>query len=218
MKLAEGSFAHACLRLFRNPRIADLFPEYLIQTHCIIRTTVPLMEAASGEARRRAATDPVAAGVATYLTRHAEEERDHDEWLLEDLAVLGTDRSEVLARVPSPTVASLVGSQYYWALHYHPVSLLGYFAFMEGYPPAPSLIDELVLRTGFPPEAFRTMAKHGELDGDHRKELDEAIDGLPLSREQDVLLGLSVLSGLPLLARSIEEVLETARAPADVTV
>jgi len=218
MTLAEGPFARACLRLFRNPRIADIFPEYLIQTHCIIRTTVPLMEAASGEARRRAAVDPVAAGVASYLARHAEEERDHDEWLLDDLAVLGVDRSEVLARVPSPTVASLVGSQYYWALHYHPVSLLGYFAFMEGYPPAPSLIAELLSRTGFPPEAFRTMAKHGELDGNHRSELDEAIDRLPLSHEQEVLLGLSVLSGLPLLAASIEEVLETDRARADLTV
>ena len=176
------------------------------------------MEAASGEARRRAAVDPVAAGVASYLARHAEEERDHDEWLLDDLAVLGVDRSEVLARVPSPTVASLVGSQYYWALHYHPVSLLGYFAFMEGYPPATSLIAELLSRTGFPPEAFRTMAKHGELDGNHRSELDEAIDRLPLSHEQEVLLGLSVLSGLPLLAASIEEVLETDRARADLTV
>lgn len=202
------------MRLFRNPHVGDLFPEYLIQTHCIIRTTVALMEAALAGARRRAGTDPVAAGVATYLIRHIEEERDHDEWLLEDLGVLGVDRSIVLARVPSPTVASLVGSQYYWALHYHPVSLLGYFAFMEGYPPAPGLIDELVARTGFPPEAFRTMAKHGELDGDHRKDLDEAIDALPLTREQEVLLGLSVLSGLPLLARSIEEVLESSSARA----
>jgi hypothetical protein len=213
MKLAEGPFAHACGRLFRSPRVAELFPEYLIRTHCIIRATVPLMEAAVREAGRRAPDDPVAAGVSIYLARHAREEADHDEWLLQDLVTLGVSRSDVLARVPSPTVASLVGSQYYWALNYHPVALLGYFSFMEGYPPAPSLIEYLIERTGFPPAAFRTMAEHGELDGNHRDELDETIDGLPLSRDQEVVMGLSVLSGLPLLARSIEEVLEVP-APA----
>lgn len=208
MTLAEGPFAHACRRLFHSPRVAELFPEYLIRTHCIIRATVPLMEAAVREAGRRAHDDPVAAGVSSYLARHAREEEDHDEWLLQDLATLGVSRSDVLARVPSPTVASLVGAQYYWALNYHPVALLGYFAFMEGYPPAPSLIEYLIERTGFPPEAFRTMAEHGELDGNHRDQLDETIDGLPITRDQEVVMGLSVLSGLPLLARTLEEVLE----------
>lgn len=196
--------------------MADLFPNYLIRTHCIIRTTVPLMEAVLGQARVMADTDPVAAGVAIYLAKHLEEERDHDTWLLEDLELMGVDRSKVLGRVPSATIASLVGCQYYWALHYHPVALLGYFAFMEGYPPTTTLIEDLIVRTGFPRKAFRTLVEHGELDTHHRDELDQTIDSLPLTRDQEAVLGLSAMSGVGLLARSVEEVLEAGLARAAV--
>ena len=44
-------YAHACQRLIDHPRLTDLFPEYLISIHSIIRTTVPLMDAASSVAR-----------------------------------------------------------------------------------------------------------------------------------------------------------------------
>jgi heme oxygenase-like protein len=206
--LVDGPFFAACGRLFTHPRIVDLLPPYLVRTHSIIRATEALMEAARDRARALAEADPVAAGVAAYLAKHVEEERDHDDWLLEDLQVLGLDGSEVLARVPSPTVARLVGQQYYWALHYHPVALLGYFAFMEGNPPKASFIEDLIVKTGYPREAFRTLFEHGELDQHHRDELDRTIDSLPLSREHEIVLGLSAMTTVELVTRSIEEVLE----------
>ncbi len=193
-----------------HPHIADLWPAYLIRTHLIIRATVPLMELAAEHARAMAEGDLVAAGVASYLEVHSEEERDHDEWLLDDLELIGQDRAAVLTRLPSPTVACLVGSQYYWALHYHPVAVLGYIALMEGYPPPPELIEDLIARTGYPREAFRTYAEHGELDPHHRDELDQTIDSLSLTREQEIVMGLSAMSSIGFLARSIEEVLEDA--------
>jgi hypothetical protein len=210
IELAIHPFGVACTRLMTHPRIADLWPEYLVTQHAIIRATVPLMEAGAERARAMADDDPVAAGVAVYLARHSDEERDHDEWLLDDLELLGMDRATVLGRLPSATVASLVGCQYYWALHYHPLALLGYISLMEGYPPAPELVEDLITRTGYPREAFRTFAEHGELDPHHREELDEAIDSLPLSPQQEALLGLSAMSSVEFLARSIEEVLADA--------
>jgi hypothetical protein len=210
IELVDYPFGVACTALMTHPRISELWPEYLATQHAIIRATVPLMEAAGAHAGTLADADPVAAGVAPYLAEHAEEERDHDEWLLEDLELIGVEREHVLRRVPSPTVARLVGAQYYWALNYHPVSMLGYLSLMEGYPPPASLIDDLIERTGYPREAFRTFAEHGELDTHHRDELDETIDSLPLTREHEVLLGLSAMSSVELLTRSIEEVLEEA--------
>jgi hypothetical protein len=116
----------------------------------------------------------------------------------------------VLGGVPSPTVAALVGSQYYWVLHVHPVAILGYLAFMEGFPPAQRLIEDLIERTGFPREAFRTLEEHGELDHGHRDELYRTLDELPLSRQQEMLLGVTAISGLGLLTQAIEEVLDEA--------
>src|SRR5207237_3301598 len=106
------------------------------------------------------------------------------DWLLDDLEVLGGGRAAVLARPPSPTVAALVGAQYYWILHYHPVGLLGYIGVFEGYPPSPAMIDGLVASTGYGRDAFRTMIAHAELDPGHRDELDRLLDELPLTPEQ----------------------------------
>jgi len=211
--LVNPPFGDACGRIVHHPRIVEVFPQYLIRTHAIIRTTVPLMEAASERARAMSGADAVAAGVATYLERHVEEERHHDDWLLDDLELMEIDRAAVLNRIPSSTIASLAGSQYYWALHCHPVAMLGYLAFMEGFPPSNALIEDLIRRTGFIREAFRTLAEHGELDIGHRDELDELIDSLPLTPDHEILLGLSAISTAELLTRPLDEVLEMFPAP-----
>lgn len=206
--LASGPFGQACARLVTHPRISEVWPEYLIANHAIIRATVPLMETTRAVAL--SADDAVAKGVAAYLDRHIMEELDHDQWLLEDLEMLGVEPERVLGTVPSPAAAALVGSQYYWVLHVHPVAILGYLAFMEGFPPARSLVEDLIRRTGFPRESFRTVVEHGELDHGHRDELDRIIDALPLTEEQEILLGVTAISGLDLLTRAVEEVLEDA--------
>jgi RimJ/RimL family protein N-acetyltransferase len=193
-----------------HPLIRDLYPEYLFTSHCIIRASVPLMEAAREEAITRAGGDPVAAALAPYLEQHIPEEQDHDEWLLDDLQLLGRARSEVLVRLPSPTVAALVGSQYYWIFHYHPVALLGYIAVLEGYPPSTAMIDELVAGTGYPREAFRTMLAHAELDPGHAEELDELLDELPLTREQSAAIGLNAMSTTRVLTEAFGEMVGSA--------
>jgi heme oxygenase-like protein len=200
-------------RLIAHARVRELYPEYLFASHCVIRASVPLMEAGVAEATTRADSDPVAAAVATYLEHHIPEELDHDAWLLDDLEVLGRPREEVLARLPSATVASLVGAQYYWMLHYHPVAVLGYIGVLEGHPPSPQMIDELEARTGYPREAFRTVAAHAELDPSHGDELFELIDSLALTREQAGVMGLSAMHTVDLYARALEEILDDAAGP-----
>jgi pyrroloquinoline quinone (PQQ) biosynthesis protein C len=150
----------------------------------------------------------VGAGLARYLEEHVEEELGHDDTLLEDLELLGVDRASVLSRMPSPAVASLVGAQYYWIHHRHPVAFLGFVALMEGHPPTPTLIETLISRTGFPPAAFRTFAEHGDLDPGHRDHLDLTIDALPLTAEHETIMGISAMHSAALLPPTIEELFE----------
>ena len=206
IELVLPELVGASERLMRDPRIAALYPEYLFTVHCIIRASVPLMETAQRRSRELAPKDPVSAALDPYFEEHIPEERDHDEWLLGDLEVLGKGRSSVLARPPSPTVAVAVGAQYYWILHYHPVGLLGYIALLEGYPPSPELLGELAERTGYDEAAFRTLAAHAELDPGHRDELDAVIDALPVTEEQSTVMGLSAISSVQMLARAVDEV------------
>lgn len=203
----------ASRRLVDDPRIADLYPEYLFTLHSVIRASVPLMETARERARKLAKEDPVCEILAPYLDEHIPEEADHDEWLLEDLELLCEDRSSVLARPPSPTVAAAVGAQYYWILHYHPVALLGYIALLEGYPPSIELVDELVDRTGHSRAAFRTLIAHAELDPEHRDELDAVLDRLPVRREQSTAMGLSAIYSVQMLARAIDQLRDGFAGP-----
>jgi len=198
-------------QLITHPRVAELYPEYLITMHGVVRASVPLMERARERALALGRGDRVAVATAGYLDGHIPEELDHDEWLLEDLQVLGYDRADVLNRVPAPTVAGLVGAQYYWIEHYHPVALLGYIALLEGYPPDPADITALVARTGHHPDAFRTVLAHAELDPGHRDELDELLDTLPLTDAQRTALGLSALHSVRALAEALDEIV--ARGP-----
>ena len=78
------------------------------------------MERALERAREAPAEDPAAAGLAAYLEHHLDEERGHDDWLLEDLEVLGVRARRSWRVRPRPCVAALVGAQYYWIEHYDP--------------------------------------------------------------------------------------------------
>lgn len=209
-----GELVRAGARLVGHPQIRELYPEYLFTGHCIVRASVPLMETARERARAMAPGDPVADGLASYLDEHIDEERDHDEWLLGDLEAVGVERSGILARPPSPTIASAVGAQYYWVLHYHPVALLGWIGLLEGYPPSTTMIEELMARTGYRPEAFRTLTAHAELDVHHGDELFETLDRLPLTEKQATVIGLNAMWSVHLLARAIDEVV--GRAPSEV--
>ena len=193
-------------RLCSHPDVRELYPTYLALSHGIIRASVPLMEAA----RRRGRSlpgDPVAAAVADYLDGHVDEERGHDDWLLDDLALLGVDPEEVVRRPPPAAVAALVGSQYYWVEHVHPVALLGYMLLLEGYPPSAATVDELRRATGHPAAAFRTLLAHADLDPHHGAELDAVLDRLPLTAEQRALLGVSALTSAALLTDALDGLL-----------
>jgi len=193
----------ACTALVEHPRLRELWPEYLVLQHQIIRATVPLTEAAL-ERTRELQGDPL---LVTYLEEHVGEELNHDEGLLEDLESLGLGRVEVLGRMPSAAVAALVGAQYYWIHHHHPVAFLGYVALMEGYPPTTELIETLAARTGYPEESFRTFAQHAELDPGHRDHLDETLDALPLGEQEEAAIVASASATAILAAKAVSEIL-----------
>lgn len=183
LRTALGLLLPSLTRTSRNfwdhESLALLYPRYLVMIHSTIRASVPLMETALAVTRERYQWDPVCEVLEDYLVKHIPEELGHDQWVLEDLERLGVPTDVALKAMPSPSVAALVGSQYYYIHHVHPVLLLGYIAVLEGYPPLESLAIEAARRTGYPIEAFRTLRKHANLDPFHRQDLDRTLDRLP---------------------------------------
>lgn len=193
--------------IFYHPKVKALYPDYLYCLHTMIRATIPLMETALARTRVMVA-DLLASKLGLYFEHHIPEEMHHDEWLLDDLEGLGFDRNEILRRPPSPTVARMVGAQYYWIHHYHPVLLLGYIMVMEGYPATVQQLDARFEPLGFPREAFRTLYKHAEFDHDHRDELHDLLDELPLSPELTGLLGANAIHTVRLASIALREIVD----------
>lgn len=210
LEIALPAVTSAGRRLVDHPAVGALYVDYLVLSHAIIRASVPLMVTALDRCRALPG-DPVARTVAGYLDGHVPEEQGHDDWLLEDLASLGVDPDEVLSRPPSATVAALVGAQYYWMHHVHPVALLGYVMMLEGYPPSVGTVGELRARTGYADAAFRTLLAHADLDPHHGVELDAVVDSLPLTGNQRTLLGVSALTSAQLFTEALTELVDGAR-------
>jgi pyrroloquinoline quinone (PQQ) biosynthesis protein C len=206
LDLAYPALAETASRLWADERVRELYPMYLTIWHGVVRSAAAIIGAACDRARVLAPDDEVAAALVPYFEHHGPEEAGHDVWLLEDIEALGGDRKAALERLPSPRVATLVGAQYYWLRHAHPVSLLGHMAVVEGYSPPAGFADRLMELTGYPRDAFRAIRRHERLDIKHKRELYELIDRLPLTREHEALMGIAGLHTLQSAVDVIEEI------------
>jgi len=208
IRLARVELDSVATALWTHPRLPEIYPQFLFRNHAVIRASVPLMEAAAAACQSSMDSDPLTAGMFRYLTHHIPEEAHHDDWVLDDLEVLGVDRGEVLARIPPPAVAALVGSQYYWIRHFHPVALLGFIAVLEGTPPSVEYFEGIADNTGISRKAFSNLLRHGMIDPRHRDDLDYALDELPLTEDHHALMGISAFQTIHLLARVVEDILD----------
>lgn len=210
VRFFQGPLMVASERFVSHPRAAEIYPEYLIWLLAIMRGIGAVMDIALARAAAMSATDPVALGLASYLEPHIAEERGHDAWVLEDLEASGADSTGIERRVPPAVIAELIGAQYYWVLHAHPVAMLGYLAVAEGGSSMAPMVKRLQVATAQADSAFRTLSEHADLDPFHGDEVYGVIDALPLTRELEQLITLSAMSTAGLMGRALEEVLETA--------
>jgi hypothetical protein len=213
IRLAEPRLDMAAYSFWTHPKLAAVFWEFLFVLYSSMRSTVPLIQAASRQAQSMASSDPVAAITAKYLTKHAEEELHHDEWLLEDMLASGIKPLAILDRVPPSSIASLVGSQYYWINHAHPVALFGYLIVLEGKSPCVQHLAEIQRRTGLPQVAFRTLLEHAQSDPKHYEGLNDTLDEMPLQRKHSALIALSAFQTIDKLGCVFEELLEVHNNP-----
>ncbi|HET8625510.1 MAG TPA: iron-containing redox enzyme family protein [Gemmatimonadales bacterium] len=215
IRLASARVQDLSWSFWNHPRLSEIFPDYLHTLYPSMRATVPLLELAAERARALEETDPVAAALVPYFIQHAREELHHDDWLLEDMELLGLDSGAAKSAPGPPDIAAMIGSQYYWLHYAHPVALLGCFAVLEGSPPEVEMLDRVAERTGLPPAALRTLYKHAQLDPHHRDDLDELLDSLPLTPEHSALLGISALTTVDQLGGILERLVGAA-VPAEV--
>lgn len=155
-------------------------------------------------------SDPVLQGFARYLGKHIPEERGHDAWILDDGEAMGLDRNDILSRLPTENATQIVGTQYYWIKHYNPIALIGHIATLEGDPPSAEFIEEVACRSGLSLACFSSHLYHARIDHQHRKDLDDLLDSLPLTEHHLAVIGLSALRTVGSMTRIMQEIVSSA--------
>ena len=176
LTLVAPALRGSAAALWRPEGLRARYGRYLAAMHCVVRASVPLMEQALDRCRDAGAGDRARQVLAARLPGHIADERDHDAWLVRDMAAAGLQPGAEVARLPSRTVAQLVGAQMYWVAHHHPICLLGYIAVLELHAPEPGLAELLADRTGLPAAAFTTVREHARLDGGHSRAVLDMLD------------------------------------------
>jgi hypothetical protein len=136
---------------------------FLRQAYHHVRHTVPLLQACGS----RLAADP--AGLQGAVAEYIEEERGHEEWILDDLRACGDDAEAARRAPPAPATERLVDYVYDYIARVHPAGLLGMVHVLEGTSSAIATraADAIARTLELPPSAFSYLRSHGELDREH---------------------------------------------------
>jgi pyrroloquinoline quinone (PQQ) biosynthesis protein C len=109
------------------------------------------------------------------LYERIEEEKGHEDWVMEDITAMGGNPQHVRATAPSAPVQAMIGFNYYAAERVHPCSVLGMLYVLEviasvyGGKAADSIARANGRETGA--GGFRFLSSHATMDAGHMAKL-----------------------------------------------
>lgn len=147
---------------------------FLGEAYHHVSHTVPLLMACG--ARLPAPKGWLRDAVADYI----EEERGHDQWILDDIAAAGGDAHAVRNRSPGAATELMVAYVYDYIARRNPVGLFGMVFVLEGTSAAIALhaADAIERALQLPKTALRYLRSHGETDRQHVRHLAAIVDRL----------------------------------------
>jgi len=108
------------------------------------------------------------------LYERIDEEKGHEDWVLEDIAAMGGDVKAEMA-APSAPVQAMIGYNYYAAERVHPCSVLGMLYVLEVVASVygGKASDSIARAIGRDPGkgGFRFLSSHATMDADHFAQL-----------------------------------------------
>jgi len=196
--------------LFAVPQIVDglsgrisreTYLAYLAQAYHHVRHTVSLLELA------RSRMDPARGAIRTALERYIEEERGHEEWILNDIAAAGGDAEQVRASAPNAATSAMLEFAYHAVGQGDPVGLFGMIFVLEDTSAAIASrgAAQVAAALGLGPECFSYLASHGDLDQQHMQFFANLVDGIddPVAQQAIVEVARNIYRLFADLFRSI---------------
>lgn len=165
----------------------DAYVAFLTQAYHHVSHTVPLLEAAQRALPNRLAW------LSDAFDRYVDEERGHDEWVLDDITACGADADVVRHGEPGPACRAMVRHAYERIAAGCPLDFLGMVHVLEGTSvrgatcAATALADSL----GLPAHAFTYLTTHGDVDVDHVDFFASLVDRLDDEADRRAVLAAS---------------------------
>jgi pyrroloquinoline quinone (PQQ) biosynthesis protein C len=161
---------------------------FLTQAYYHVRHTVPLLQVC-----KTALADPKFSHLhwlLPALDEYIEEERGHDEWILDDLRACGADADAIRIGTPAFSTEVMVAYAYDLIQRVHPLGFFGMVHVLEGTSVALALMaaDRIQQGLNLPAQAFRYLRSHGTLDQEHTAHFAQLVNALDRSEEQALLI------------------------------
>jgi hypothetical protein len=156
------------LEIVANGLPLDRYRKFLLELYHLVWHFNPACAAAASR------MDDEHRQVRYFLYDHMNEEKGHEEWVVNDLEFVDVGRSKVLAHRPSVDMLALIGYNYWSADRRHPCSVLGMVYALEviasvyGGPIATAIKESLLLEDD---RGISFISSHVTMDAEHMVEL-----------------------------------------------
>jgi pyrroloquinoline quinone (PQQ) biosynthesis protein C len=143
-----------------------------------------------------------------FLYEHMHEEKGHEQWVLNDLEVVGVTQEAALAYRPSRLMLGFIGYNYWAADRKHPLSVLGMIYALEvvasvyGGAMTAAIKESLLLESD---RGISFVSSHAELDAQHMAELRVVLNGVH-DEEAKAAIVESVCVNFEQFARIVEAI------------
>ena len=124
------------------------------------------------------------------LDEYVEEERGHDEWILDDIAACGGDKDAVRHGAPGHATEVMVAYAYDTIARGNPLGFFGMVHVLEGTSVSLALMaaDRIQANLRLPDAAFSYLRSHGTLDQEHTAHFELLMDRLEDRADQDAIV------------------------------
>lgn len=176
--------APAIQRALAGEVTLDLYLEFLTQAYHHVRHTVPLLMAVG--ARLPSRHDWLREPILHYL----DEERGHEQWILNDIERSGGDRAAAAATQPAVATECMVAYAYDMIERRNPLGFFGMVYVLEGTSVALALnaASRIQAQLQLPTHAFSYLRSHGELDQEHVGDLEAILGRITDADDRDAVI------------------------------
>lgn len=164
---------------------APMYLDFLAEAYHHVRHTCRLLSAAIARCGD---------GDGSYiraLLEYIEEERGHEEWILDDIDALGGDAAAVRAGAPDLPCRLMVAYAYYAIDHVSPYAMLGMVHVLEGMSAAMAGSAAVTLQASLgrsDGRGFSYLSSHGELDQQHVAFFRDLVNGIGDDHAEQVII------------------------------